>query len=48
MHGMQYGHLGQKLKGYLHIDQTPKIRVDSTWQFGLLVNVIPNLDVFFI
>lgn len=35
MHGMQYGHLGEKLKGYLHIDQTPKIRVDSTWQFGL-------------
>ena len=36
MHGMQYGHLSEKLERYLHIDQTPKISVDATWQYGLL------------
>ncbi len=36
MHGMQYGNLSEKLKRYLHIDQTPKISVDATWQYGLL------------
>ena len=35
MHGMQYGNLADKLKAYLHIDQTPKIQTDSTWEFGL-------------
>lgn len=35
MHGMQYGRLGEKLKAYLHIDQTPKIPTDDTWEFGL-------------
>jgi pimeloyl-ACP methyl ester carboxylesterase len=35
MHGMKHGGLGQKLKAYLHIDQTPKIAVDNTWQYGL-------------
>ncbi|WP_111858700.1 alpha/beta fold hydrolase [Acinetobacter sp. CFCC 10889] len=35
MHGMQYGNLGDKLKAYLHIDQTPKIPSDDTWKFGL-------------
>ena len=35
MHGMKHGSLGQKLKAYLHIDQTPKIAVDNTWQYGL-------------
>lgn len=35
MHGMQYGHFNQKIKSYLHIDQTPKISVDESWQYGL-------------
>lgn len=35
MHGMQHGNLAQQLKAYLHIDQTPKIVVDESWQFGL-------------
>jgi len=35
MHGMQYGNLNDKLKAYLHIDQTPKIPTDESWQFGL-------------
>lgn len=35
MHGMKHGHLGDKLKAYLHIDQTPKISVDDSWQYGL-------------
>ncbi len=35
MHGMKHGRLGQKIKAYLHIDQTPKIAVDNTWQYGL-------------
>ena len=35
MHGMQYGNLREKLKAYLHIDQTPKIPTDETWPFGL-------------
>ena len=35
MHGMQYGNLQHQLKAYLHIDQTPKIHTDDTWEFGL-------------
>ncbi|OTG66364.1 alpha/beta fold hydrolase [Acinetobacter silvestris] len=35
MHGMQYGNLKNQLKAYLHIDQTPKIPSDESWQFGL-------------
>ncbi|QER39562.1 alpha/beta hydrolase [Acinetobacter suaedae] len=35
MHGMKHGQLSQKLKAYLHIDQTPKIPVDESWQYGL-------------
>ncbi|WP_120429829.1 alpha/beta fold hydrolase [Acinetobacter baylyi] len=35
MHGMQYGSLSERLQAYLHIDQTPKIRVDNTWEYGL-------------
>lgn len=35
MHGMKYGDLSQYITRYLHIDQTPKITVDSTWQYGL-------------
>lgn len=35
MHGLKYGNLAQYLSGYLQIDQTPKIQVDTSWQFGL-------------
>ena len=35
MHGMHYNNLNAKLTRYLHIDQTPKISVDETWQYGL-------------
>ncbi|MDR7015441.1 alpha/beta hydrolase [Acinetobacter sp. 3657] len=35
MHGMKHGGLAEKLKAYLHIDQTPKISVDDSWHYGL-------------
>ncbi|WP_180116473.1 alpha/beta fold hydrolase [Acinetobacter sp. YH12140] len=35
MHGLKYGQFAEKIKRYLHIDQTPKIRVDEDWQYGL-------------
>jgi len=35
MHGMKHGKLAEKMKAYLHIDQTPKISVDDSWQYGL-------------
>lgn len=38
MHGMRYSDLGSKLKAYLHIDQTPKIPTDDTWDYGLFGN----------
>lgn len=38
MHGIQYGDLAQKIKAYLHIDQTPKIETDESWAFGLMGN----------
>lgn len=43
MHGMQYSNLNAKLTRYLHIDQTPKISVDETWQYGLLSQQQPKL-----
>ncbi|MFW3963266.1 alpha/beta fold hydrolase [Acinetobacter radioresistens] len=36
MHGMHYANLGDRLKAYLHIDQTPKILADENWKYGLL------------
>lgn len=42
MHGMQYGNLAQKIKAYLHIDQTPKISSDESWTFGLMGNKHPQ------
>jgi len=36
MHGMKYGNLKQYINRYLHIDQAPKITVDSHWPYGLL------------
>lgn len=36
MHGMKYGNLKQYLNRYLHIDQAPKIGVDTHWPYGLL------------
>ena len=41
MHGMKHAHLAQQLKYYLHIDQTPKISVDATWQYGLFTITCP-------
>lgn len=35
MHGLQYGDFAKHISAYLHIDQTPKITVDDTWQYGL-------------
>ena len=35
MHGLKYGNLASQLKGYLHIDQSPKISVDAEWSYGL-------------
>ena len=43
MHGMHYGNLNTKLSRYLHIDQTPKISVDETWQYGLLGQQFPQV-----
>ena len=42
MHGMQYSNLNAKLTRYLHIDQTPKISVDDTWQHGLFSQQQPQ------
>ncbi len=42
MHGMQYSNIGQKLKAYLHIDQTPKIASDDSWAFGLFGHEYPQ------
>jgi pimeloyl-ACP methyl ester carboxylesterase len=36
MHGMKYGNFKQSINCYLHIDQAPKITVDSRWPYGLL------------
>ncbi|GAA5184618.1 alpha/beta hydrolase [Acinetobacter kookii] len=35
MHGMQYGNFSEQIAAYLHIDQTPKISVDDSWDYGL-------------
>ena len=35
MHGMQYGNFSERIAAYLHIDQTPKISVDQSWDYGL-------------
>ncbi|MFD1437368.1 alpha/beta fold hydrolase [Acinetobacter terrae] len=42
MHGMHYSNLNTKLTRYLHIDQTPKISVDETWQYGLFSQQQPQ------
>jgi pimeloyl-ACP methyl ester carboxylesterase len=42
MHGMHYSNLNTKLTRYLHIDQTPKISVDKTWQYGLFSQQQPK------
>lgn len=43
MHGMKYGKLGDKIKAYLHIDQTPKIASDTSWPYGLLGDKHPQV-----
>ena len=43
MHGMHYAALGNQLSAYLHIDQSPKIGCDDTWQYGLLGQQQPAL-----
>lgn len=35
MHGLKYADFENSISHYLHIDQTPKIRNDETWSFGL-------------
>lgn len=35
MHGLKYGQFAERIKAYLHIDQTPKISVDDDWRYGL-------------
>lgn len=35
MHGMQHGQLKNKIKAYLHIDQTPQISSNEQWAYGL-------------
>ena len=54
MHGMKYGNLKQYLNRYLHIDQAPKISVDSHWPYGLLSQqhlafkkVLAEISLFF-
>lgn len=42
MHGMQYAKLGEQLKAYLHIDQTPKIPSDANWPYGLFGKKYPK------
>ena len=35
MHGLKYCNFANAIQAYLHIDQTPKIRVDDDWAYGL-------------
>ena len=35
MHGMSYGNFAEKISHYLHIDQSPKIKTDDLWAYGL-------------
>lgn len=35
MHGLKYGNFAASIRAYLHIDQTPKIRVAEDWPYGL-------------
>ena len=35
MHGLKYGNFSHYIQAYLHIDQTPKISVDTDWPYGL-------------
>ena len=43
MHGMQYGHFRDRIKRYLHIDQTPRIEADEHWSYGLMGTKHPQL-----
>lgn len=38
MHGLKYGNFQQSIGAYLHIDQTPQIKVDQHWPYGLFAN----------
>ena len=44
MHGMTYGKLSDRIKAYLHIDQTPKIATDASWAYGLMGNKHPQVQ----
>ena len=35
MHGMKYGNFSSKIKRYIHLDQSPCIRNQSDWKYGL-------------
>lgn len=35
MHGMKYGDFSSKIKRYIHLDQSPCIRNQSDWKYGL-------------
>ncbi|TCB33755.1 alpha/beta hydrolase [Acinetobacter sp. ANC 4910] len=54
MHGMKYGNFKQYINRYLHIDQAPKITVDTHWPYGLLSqqhsnfkNLLAEISLFF-
>ncbi|TXJ06699.1 MAG: alpha/beta hydrolase [Acinetobacter sp.] len=36
MHGLKYANFAQKIRRYLHIDQTAKIKNDTEWRYGLM------------
>ena len=43
MYGFEHAKFDQKLKAYLHIDQTPHIAVTSDWPYGLMGTHYPQL-----
>lgn len=45
MHGMQYGKFADRIQSYLHIDQTPQIRSNADWPYGLFGTRNPEFNL---
>lgn len=45
MHGMQYAQFSDRIERYLHIDQTPKIRSNAEWPYGLFGKRNPEFNL---
>lgn len=46
MHGIKYGNFAEHIIRYLHIDQTPKIKNDHEWHYGLRGEQQPQMLIF--